>query len=160
MSFVLSCLNLRFFSSNVFRLFPFPRKHSWASGSEAVPWLTVSSACGFAVEDAAGIASCTSTYPGKSELTLQTSRLILASCMVSEALIFYNVLCISLRSNHLTDKSLRNNRKKNMFAPEKFVAQSFKLLEFGSLVTIEPRIKHFFFPLYWLVHRYPCRGSL
>ena len=52
--------------SDVFRLFPFPRKHSWASGSEAVPWLTTSSTCGFAVEDAAGIASCTSTNPGKS----------------------------------------------------------------------------------------------
>ena len=66
--------------ANVFRLFPFPRKHSWASGSEATPWLTASSACGFAVEDAAGIASCASTKPW--QIITQTSDFTFNPCFM------------------------------------------------------------------------------
>ena len=87
--------------------------------------------------------------------------------MVWEALIFYNVFCISLWSNrvysgwsanlfkldlsHLTDKSLQNNKKKSKFAPEKkkFVAQSFTFLEFGSLVTIVPSAYWHFSVILW-----------
>ena len=58
------CVFLMFFGCSRSHWFSSP-KHSWASGSEVFPWFNASSACGFAVEDAAGIASCTSTNPGK-----------------------------------------------------------------------------------------------
>ena len=120
--------------SNFLWLFPFPsisRKHSWASGSEASPWLAASSVCGFAVEDAAGIASCTSTNPGKSYVKLQTSHLIIASCMFSQVLL--HVLCIELWSNHLIQESLQNNRTTTCLHQTNFVLQSFKR-KIGSLI--------------------------